>query len=100
MPEPDLPAIRFWLEGHSELVERDADPILRRQIGGDRVVAATQVLQERLPRVMVRAQARRLRPRIGRSRDLSRPWSESIELFACCSVTCRAAGARSSSTRG
>jgi integrase len=30
VPEPDLPAIRFWLEGHSELVERDADPIMRR----------------------------------------------------------------------
>jgi hypothetical protein len=30
VPESDLPAIRFWLEGHSEVVERDADPIMRR----------------------------------------------------------------------
>jgi hypothetical protein len=30
VPEPDLPAIRFWLEGHSELVARDGDPIMRR----------------------------------------------------------------------
>jgi hypothetical protein len=25
--EADLAAIRFWLEGHSELVERGADPV-------------------------------------------------------------------------
>jgi hypothetical protein len=100
VPEPDLPAIRFWFEGHSELVERDADPIMRRQIGGDCVVARRRFCMDACPAVMVRAEARRLRPRIGRSRALSRLWSDSIELFAYCSVTCRAAGASSSSTRG
>src|SRR5262249_14399366 len=45
---------------------------------------------------MVRAERMRLSPRIGCSRALSRPWSASIALFACRSVTCRAAGAASS----
>src|SRR5262249_35621309 len=49
---------------------------------------------------MVRAERMRLSPRIGCSRALSRPWSASIALFAYRSVTCRAAGAASSSTRG
>src|SRR5262249_35863336 len=47
---------------------------------------------------MVRADVVRLSPRMGRSRALSRPWSDSIALFAYCSVTCRAAGTSSSST--
>ena len=36
-------------EGSSEVVEGDADPIRYRQVDGDRVVAAAQVLHEGMP---------------------------------------------------
>ena len=38
-----------WSEGAGELGERDADPIMDGHVGGDRVVAAAQVLHERVP---------------------------------------------------
>jgi hypothetical protein len=37
----------------SKLIERDADPIIYRQVGGDRVVAAAQVLHEGMPGLKV-----------------------------------------------
>jgi hypothetical protein len=49
---------------------------------------------------MVRAQARRLSLRIGSNLALNRPWSAAMELFAYRSMTCRAAGASSSTSVG
>jgi hypothetical protein len=43
---PGSPAVRYWSEDQGQLVECDADPILHGQVGGDREVAAAQVLHE------------------------------------------------------
>jgi hypothetical protein len=40
------PAVCYLSEGQDKLVKRDADPILHGQVGGDRVVAAAQILHE------------------------------------------------------
>jgi hypothetical protein len=52
------------------------------------------------PVLMIRAEWSRVRPRMGRSRDLSRPWSASTRLLAEGSVWCQAPGASSSRTGG
>jgi hypothetical protein len=67
-----------------------------REVGVERVVAAAQVLYERMPAAMLRADGRRLSPRIVRSLAFNRPWSASMELFAYRSAMCRAGGAISS----
>ena len=46
------------------------------------------------------AQRSRFKPRIGRVRAFSRPWSDSMGLLAYCSTTCHASGTSSSRTRG
>ena len=92
---------RLLSEAVGEFGEGDADTIVERQVDGEFVVAAAQVLHEGVPG---RDRTRRVlivfSPRIGRSRALSRPWSASTRLLAYCSRTCRAAGTSSSSTRG
>ena len=50
------------------------------------------------PRMITRAVRSVLRPRIGRNRALSRPWSHSTRLLAYCSVLCLALGNRSAMT--
>jgi hypothetical protein len=67
------------------------------RVVGEGVAAAAEVLHERVPAAMVRADAKRLSPRIGRSLALSRPWSASITLLAYWSLTRRAAGTSSAS---
>ena len=56
-----------------------------RGVGGDVVVAAAEVLHERMTGGEDPRRAVALQPRIGRSRAFSRPWSASIGLFAYCS---------------
>ncbi len=87
-------------DGGCKVIEGDAEPVMVGDVGGDVVVAATQVLHEGVPGARIRADRCRFRPRIGRSRAFSRPWSASIGLFAYCSTVCRAEGISSSSTRG
>ena len=38
-----------WSDGHRELVEGFAEPVAGRDIGGEFVVAAVQILDERVP---------------------------------------------------
>jgi hypothetical protein len=52
-----------------------------------------------LPRITNVAVRSVRRPRIGRSRALSRRWSHSLRLFAYCVVSWRASGTSSSTTR-
>jgi hypothetical protein len=66
-------------------------------VGGDVVVAALEVLHES---VSGGEDPCCFRPRIGRSRAFSRPWSASIGLFAYCSTVCSAEAINSSSTLG
>jgi hypothetical protein len=56
-----------------EFVEGEADTIVDGQVDGELVVAAPQVLHERVPAKIVRAEASRFSPRIGRNRAFSRP---------------------------
>jgi hypothetical protein len=46
--EPASLAVRCCSEGQGELVERDADPIVHGQIGGERIAAVSQILHERM----------------------------------------------------
>jgi hypothetical protein len=65
--------LQGWSEGECELVERDADTIMQVEAGADRVMAAAQVLHER---VACRDGAQRcgsFHARIGCSRAFSRP---------------------------
>src|SRR5215510_9755411 len=84
----------------SQVVESSADTLPGRAVVGDLVVAATKVLYEGVTGCHDAHYEIVFIPRIGRSRAFSRPWSASIRLFAYCSVTCRAVGATSSTTRG
>ena len=56
-----------------EFGERQADSIVWRDVGGEFVVAAAQVLHERVPAATVPVDWIRLRPRIGKNLALSRP---------------------------
>jgi hypothetical protein len=89
-----------WSDGECEVVEGGAEPVAVRDVGGDVVVAAAEVLHERVPGGEDPRRAVPFRPRTGRSRAFSRPWSASIGLFAYCSTTCSAEGTSSSSTLG
>jgi hypothetical protein len=62
-----------WSDGHRELVEGCAEPVAGGDIGGEFIVAAVKILDERCPAARIRADRRRFRPRIGRSRAFSRP---------------------------
>jgi hypothetical protein len=62
-----------WSDSHRELVERFVEPVAGRDVGGEFVVAAAQILNERVtggddPRGPVG-----FSPRIGRSGAFSRP---------------------------
>jgi hypothetical protein len=60
-------------ESLRQVDERGADPVLDWQVEGELVVAAAQVLQERMPAAMTCSELMVFIPRIGRSRALSRP---------------------------
>ena len=62
------------------------------------VVATTQVLDERVPRITTLAVRFVFSPRIGLSLAFSRPWSHSTRLFSYWPVLCNAAGTKSSIT--
>ena len=83
-----------------ELVERDRHPpgdrLLDRQLIGPRRRFWTKAW----PAITVLALRSWLSPRIGRNLALRRPWSASMWLLACRSVSCHAAGSNSSKTTG
>ena len=68
-------------DGHGELVEGRADPA-GGEVRGEFIVAAAEVLGERVPGGDDRADLWRFSPRIGRGCAINRPWSASTELFA------------------
>jgi hypothetical protein len=59
---------------------------MRPCINPELVVSAPNVLHQRVTRRFTRAVSSRFRPRIERSRDLSRAWSASIRSFAYCAL--------------
>jgi hypothetical protein len=65
-----------------QLIERDGHPPVRRVLDSQLVVPAPNVLHERVPGDHDFGTASCLSPRIGRSRDFSRPWSASTRLLA------------------
>jgi hypothetical protein len=69
-------------------------------VHGDVVVAAAQVLHERVAGREERADLWRVRPRIGRDRAVSRPWPASAGLFAYRPAVRGAEGISSSRTGG
>ena len=83
-----------------QLVECDRHPPGHRFLDRELVVAAPKVLHQAMPGLHDRGTASWLRPRIGRRRACSRPWSHSMRLLASWSVRCHVAGSRSSSTAG
>jgi hypothetical protein len=70
-------------DGEDEFGEGLRDPMPRIDVGGKFVMTAVEILEEGVSR----AERSCFNPRMGRSRDFSRPWSASFELFVYCSVT-------------
>ena len=64
---------RLRSETACERGESDTDAVLGGHVGGEFVVAAAQVLHERVPAATVPVDWIRLRPRIGKNLALSRP---------------------------
>jgi hypothetical protein len=60
-------------DGEDEFGEGRWEPLLWIEFHAEFVVAAAEVLANACPALITRAERSRLRPRIGLSRDLSRP---------------------------
>ena len=80
--------LRLGSDRHGELIERDGQPPVRRLLSGQLVMPPSNVLDEGMADTITLALRSCLRPRIGRSRAFSRPWSASTRLLAYCSVRC------------
>jgi hypothetical protein len=71
-----------WSDCQGQLVEGGQDPEVYCFFGPEFVVAAADVWMNACPALITRAQRSCFSPRIGRSRDFTWPWSDSIRLLA------------------
>ena len=87
-------------DGEGELGERDRHSITGGGVGGEFVVTAAQVLDERVPVATIRSDRSFLDSAHGSEPGLEPAWSASIRLFGYFVVLCRASGSMSSTMRG